>query len=102
MSVCQFLVSEVHSPLKEPSTKPIPDKKKRRPPRKSSKNTALPVEVSKKPEPKPLPKPIPMVTQLIEMGFPRKQIEYAHHVSAYNVYMIVSQEDSDYDISSQL
>ena len=83
VSVCQFLASEVHKPLKVDQT-PQPKLPKKKPHHPSG-STSPTTTTSKKtaPQPKPVKStdpPPPVVSQIMEMGFPRRHIEYAMQV----------------------
>ena len=96
MSVCQYLASEVHKPLTPPQTTPTPSlpisggsksKPKKNhssgvaPPSQPSTNKATATSKTRvKPAPE-LPPPSPLVSQIMEMGFPRHHIEKAIEVS---------------------
>ena len=87
MSVCQYLASEVHSPLAIATTDEEEEEEEDDQP--ASKVPALrkksPPEKKAAPPPKPksteLPPPSSTVSQIMEMGFPRRHIEYAMQVS---------------------
>ena len=86
MSVCQYLASEVHKPLTPPMTTPTPSpsskpkSKKTATPAQPPVNTATPPSKAKaKPAPE-LPPPSTLVSQIMEMGFPRQHIEKAIEV----------------------
>lgn len=75
MSICQYLASEVHEPhTNEPKHREIP--------RKLTPAKKLPVTVTPPTPAVPdTPPPSRIVVQLMEMGFPRRRIEYAVQVS---------------------
>jgi len=87
--MCQYLASEVHSPHAETSqatateAEESKDAKKKLPPtKKVSKSIPSPGTQQKAPTaaavaPAKLPPPSPVVSQLMEMGFDRRYIEYA-------------------------
>ena len=87
VSMCQYLASEVHSPHTETSqatakeAEESNDTKKKLPPtKKVSKPFPSPGTQPKAPTavaPAKLPPPSPVVSQLMEMGFDRRYIEYA-------------------------
>ncbi|CAI8025927.1 E3 ubiquitin-protein ligase HERC2, partial [Geodia barretti] len=96
VSVCQYLASEVHKPLTPPQTTPTPSlpisggsksKPKKNhssgvaPPSQPSTNKATATSKTRvKPAPE-LPPPSPLVSQIMEMGFPRHHIEKAIEVT---------------------
>ena len=79
ISVCQYLAAEVHQP-EVPAT-----------PKKHASSKKKTTHTVKKPVPKPsMPQatpPSPIVTQLMEMGFPRRNIEYAIEVRTSTIYI---------------
>lgn len=93
--MCQYLASEVHKPFIEqitPATKPeeakaIHSKKKPPPPKKTT-----PLSQAAPPTQKPTTKPAaatppqpklpPVVSQLMEMGFEQRYIEFAMHITS--------------------
>ena len=86
MSVCQYLVSEVHKPvLSTPSSEVgiVDIARKKKVTKKATvpvptRSTAAPPSApSQPPQPSPPPAPTPLVSQIMEMGFPRRHIEYA-------------------------
>lgn len=83
MSVCQYLASEVHKPLAAPEVEPKPKpKKKAPPPKKTAPQQSKPKQPAAPPEP---PSPAPVVKQIMEMGFPRRHIEYAVQVRCHSL-----------------
>ena len=94
MSVCQYLASEVHKPLTPPQTTPTPSSpvsgsSKSKPKKNQSSGEASQPSTNKatatsktrvKPAPE-LPPPSPLISQIMEMGFPRHHIEKAIEVS---------------------
>ena len=71
MSVCQYLAAEVHIPQAS-----IPRKSER--PRKTIPIKKTPITTVSHAVQESAP--IPIVSQIMEMGFPRKRIEYAIQV----------------------
>ena len=86
MSICQYLASEVHKPFIDNTTAAVAKEpevskavKKKSPPSKKASKLApgagqKTAPVTAKPD---LPPPTPVVSQLMEMGFNRRYIEYA-------------------------
>ena len=88
MSVCQYLASEVHKPLvAEEEVQHVQEEvklPKKRPPPAKKVNVSIPTPLAKPPVEKVkqvLPPPSPVVSQLMEMGFERRVIEYAVKVT---------------------
>ena len=95
VSVCQYLASEVHKPLTPPTTTPpassssssgsskSKQKKNHVSPAQLPVNKATPPSKAKAKPAQELPPPSPLVSQIMEMGFPRKHIEKAVEVHFY-------------------
>ena len=79
MSVCQYLASEVHKPLRATTAAQETVQKKPHTPKKQ--NVVPPVPAPTKPVALSLPPPAPIVSQVMEMGFTRRHVEYAIQVS---------------------
>ncbi len=95
VSVCQFLASEVHKPVhstpeeEEEEEEPSPESKA--PKKKLTVKRAMTadpvaavlsrsVSAPQRAQPPTIPPPSPVVTQIMEMGFPRRHVEYAMQV----------------------
>ena len=88
VSVCQYLVSEVHKPVLTtheseagPATEPAKAATKKKAAKKAAvtiPSVAAPTPAPSRPQqPAPSAPPTPLVSQIMEMGFPRRHIEYA-------------------------
>ena len=80
MSVCQYLAAKVHNP-----TEPTDQPSSLQPVKSVTNSVKKPVKVSQqqqqqKPVAEAPPPPSPIVSQIMEMGFPRRHIEYAIQV----------------------
>lgn len=97
MSVCQYLVSEVHKPvLTSPegeagTAEPAKAIRKRTAKKVAAPSPSVPPSTSaaastpSQPKPPaPPPAPTPLVSQIMEMGFPRRHIEYAMQTTQSN------------------
>ena len=87
VSICQYLASEVHSPQANEATQKKQPRKVSTSAKKplSIQSASSPVVTPTVPEPPP---PSRIVSQIMEMGFQRRRIEYAIQVSIIPCYAI--------------
>lgn len=93
MSVCQYLSSEVHKPLKAVESLQGTVQKRAHTPKKQNVAPPTPLAPPPKPVAPSLPPPTPLVSQVMEMGFTRRHVEYAiqvrHNPMGVTLYIYV-------------